>query len=208
MRMQIRRLTRLTNAFQQEVGESVVRAVPALRLLQLLPGPYDNPRHARDGIGADRSRLDDRRIAGNARLGHYRTVMPRSASRSSTSRKLRANRWYSQTAWLMTSGGKRWRRYSDSMSRLSPTAVNLTMPRDWLMSLETGPLYIEPASPWENGFCESFNGKLRDECLNGEIFYSPTGGRWRTGARAAGSAPPGQTTRHRAVNHCPSSAHT
>ena len=27
-------------------------------------------------------------------------------------------------------------------------------------------------SPWENGYCESFNGKLRDECLNGEIFYS------------------------------------
>jgi putative transposase len=26
--------------------------------------------------------------------------------------------------------------------------------------------------PWENGYCESFNGKLRDECLNGEIFYS------------------------------------
>src|SRR5690242_9958793 len=34
------------------------------------------------------------------------------------------------------------------------------------------PLYIEPGSPWENGYCESFNGKLRDECLNGEIFYS------------------------------------
>lgn len=31
---------------------------------------------------------------------------------------------------------------------------------------------IEPGSPWENGYCESFNGKLRDECLNGEIFYS------------------------------------
>ena len=30
----------------------------------------------------------------------------------------------------------------------------------------------EPGSPWENGYCESFNGKLRDECLNGEIFYS------------------------------------
>jgi putative transposase len=44
--------------------------------------------------------------------------------------------------------------------------------RDWLMSLGTGPLYIEPGSPWENGYCESFNGKLRDECLNGEIFYS------------------------------------
>ena len=33
-------------------------------------------------------------------------------------------------------------------------------------------LYIEPGSPWENGFCESFNGKLRDELLNGEIFYT------------------------------------
>jgi putative transposase len=36
----------------------------------------------------------------------------------------------------------------------------------------TQPLFIEPGSPWENGYCESFNGKLRDECLNGEIFYS------------------------------------
>jgi putative transposase len=33
-------------------------------------------------------------------------------------------------------------------------------------------LYITPGSPWENGYCESFNGKLRDECLNGELFYS------------------------------------
>ena len=33
-------------------------------------------------------------------------------------------------------------------------------------------MYIEPGSPWENGYCESFNGKFRDECLNGEIFYS------------------------------------
>ena len=33
-------------------------------------------------------------------------------------------------------------------------------------------LYIEPGSPWENGYKESFNGKLRDELLNGEIFYT------------------------------------
>jgi transposase InsO family protein len=33
-------------------------------------------------------------------------------------------------------------------------------------------LYIEPGSPWENGYCESFNSKLRDEFLNGEIFYT------------------------------------
>src|SRR6187401_2931890 len=44
--------------------------------------------------------------------------------------------------------------------------------RKWLQTIGTRPLYIEPGSPWENGYCESFNGKLRDECLNGEIFYS------------------------------------
>ena len=44
--------------------------------------------------------------------------------------------------------------------------------RHWLAKLGTGTLYIEPGSPWENGYCESFNGRLRDECLNGEIFYS------------------------------------
>ena len=44
--------------------------------------------------------------------------------------------------------------------------------RQWLAKLGTGTLYIEPGSPWENGYCESFNGRLRDECLNGEIFYS------------------------------------
>ena len=44
--------------------------------------------------------------------------------------------------------------------------------REWLAGLGTRPLYIEPGSPWENGYCESFNGKLRDECLNQEIFYS------------------------------------
>jgi len=44
--------------------------------------------------------------------------------------------------------------------------------RQWLAKVGTGTLYIEPGSPWENGYCESFNGKLRDECLNGELFYS------------------------------------
>jgi transposase InsO family protein len=44
--------------------------------------------------------------------------------------------------------------------------------RDWLPKVGANTLYIEPGSPWENGYCESFNGKLRDEFLNGEIFYS------------------------------------
>jgi transposase InsO family protein len=42
--------------------------------------------------------------------------------------------------------------------------------RKWLGKVGTGTLYIEPGSPWENGYCESLNGKLRDEFLSGEIF--------------------------------------
>jgi putative transposase len=45
--------------------------------------------------------------------------------------------------------------------------------RLWLINTGAKILYIEPGSPWENGYCESFNSKLRDEFLNGEIFYSP-----------------------------------
>ena len=44
--------------------------------------------------------------------------------------------------------------------------------RDWLKRVGVKTLFIEPGSPWENGYNESFNGKLRDECLNGEMFYS------------------------------------
>ncbi len=42
--------------------------------------------------------------------------------------------------------------------------------RDWLTELGVKTLFIEPGSPWENGYIESFNGKLRDELLNREIF--------------------------------------
>ena len=44
--------------------------------------------------------------------------------------------------------------------------------REWLDRLGSQTLFIEPGSPWENGYNESFNGKLRDELLNGEIFYN------------------------------------
>jgi len=44
--------------------------------------------------------------------------------------------------------------------------------RDWIKSVGVKTAYIEPGSPWENGYNESFNGKLRDELLNREIFYS------------------------------------
>ncbi len=44
--------------------------------------------------------------------------------------------------------------------------------RHWLKRLGVQTLFIEPGSPWENGYNESFNGKLRDELLNREIFYT------------------------------------
>ncbi len=42
--------------------------------------------------------------------------------------------------------------------------------RDYLATAEVQTLYIEPGSPWENGYCESFNSKMRDEFLNEEVF--------------------------------------
>jgi putative transposase len=42
--------------------------------------------------------------------------------------------------------------------------------REWLSKIGVQTLFIEPGSPWENGYIESFNGKFRDELLNGEIF--------------------------------------
>ena len=44
--------------------------------------------------------------------------------------------------------------------------------RRWLEQSGVGPLYIEPGSPWENAYVESFNGKLRDELLDRELFLS------------------------------------
>ena len=44
--------------------------------------------------------------------------------------------------------------------------------RDWIAAVGAKTAYIEPGSPWENGYCESFNARFRDELLNGEIFYS------------------------------------
>jgi transposase InsO family protein len=55
----------------------------------------------------------------------------------------------------------------------------------WLKTLQVEPLYIEPGSPWENGYIESFNGKMRAQFLNGELFYTCKEAqimteRWRT----------------------------
>ena len=56
---------------------------------------------------------------------------------------------------------------SDDGPELTARAV-----RNWLPRVGASPLFIEPGSPWENGYVESFNGKLRDEFLDREIFYT------------------------------------
>lgn len=56
---------------------------------------------------------------------------------------------------------------SDNGPEFVATAV-----REWLERVGVQTLFIEPGSPWENGYVESFNGKLRDELLNGELFVS------------------------------------
>ena len=56
---------------------------------------------------------------------------------------------------------------SDNGSEFTAKAV-----RQWLGNTGVRTLYIEPGSPWENGYCESFNSKLRDELLDREIFYT------------------------------------
>lgn len=56
---------------------------------------------------------------------------------------------------------------SDNGSEFTATVL-----KDWLRTLNVRTAFIEPGSPWKNGYNESFNGKLRDELLNGEIFYT------------------------------------
>jgi transposase InsO family protein len=56
---------------------------------------------------------------------------------------------------------------SDSGSEFVAKAV-----REWISAVGAKTAYIEPGSPWENGYCESFNSKLRDELLKGGIFYT------------------------------------
>ena len=71
--------------------------------------------------------------------------------------------------WLFVTRGVPEHIRSENGSEFTATAV-----RTWLHKVGVQTLYIEPGSPWENGYIESFNGKLRDELLNGEIFYTLT----------------------------------
>ena len=83
--------------------------------------------------------------------------------------------------------------------------------RRWLAALAVQTLFLEPGRPWENGYVESFNGKLRDELLDREIFYTLTEAKvlieqWRRQYntvrphRALGSRPPAPEATMRTPN--------
>src|SRR3954447_18619309 len=67
--------------------------------------------------------------------------------------------------------------------------------RGWIGGVGAKTAFIEPGSPWENGYVESFNGKLRDELLNAEVFNTLAEARvlieqWRVHYESSGSAAP------------------
>jgi transposase InsO family protein len=80
-------------------------------------------------------------------------------------RKLNHDDVLDRLSWLMATRGVPGHIRSDNGSEFTAQAV-----RDWLKRLEVKTLYITPGSPWENGYIESFNGKLADELLEREVF--------------------------------------
>lgn len=82
-------------------------------------------------------------------------------------RRLTSDDVLERLAWLMATRGVPQHIRSDNGPEFAAKAV-----RAWLARVGVQTLFIEPGSPWENGYVESFNGKLRDELLNGEIFYT------------------------------------
>ena len=82
-------------------------------------------------------------------------------------RSIRSSDVIETLAELMTAKGVPEHIRSDNGPGFTAKAV-----REWLGKVGAKTLYIEPGSPWENGYVESFNGKLRDELLDREVFYT------------------------------------
>ena len=80
-------------------------------------------------------------------------------------RRLDSDDVLERLTWLMATRGVPAYIRSDNGSEFTAKVV-----RDWLWRVGVKTLFIEPGSPWENGYNESFNGKLRDELLNAEVF--------------------------------------
>ncbi len=74
--------------------------------------------------------------------------------------------------------------------------------KGWITGVRASTAYIEPGSPWENGYVESFNGKLRDELLNAEVFNTLAEAQvlieqWRGTTTRCGRTPRSATDRPR-----------
>jgi len=82
-------------------------------------------------------------------------------------RRLNSDDVLERLSWLFATRGVPEHIRSDNGPEFTATVV-----REWLERVGVRTSFIEPGSPWENGYVESFNGKLRDELLNGEIFYT------------------------------------
>ena len=82
-------------------------------------------------------------------------------------RTLKSDDVLERLAWLFVTRGVPEHIRSDNGPEFTARVV-----REWLKRVDVKTLFIEPGSPWENGYCESFNGKLRDELLDREIFYT------------------------------------
>ena len=80
-------------------------------------------------------------------------------------RTLKSDDVLERIAWLMATRGVPGHIRSDNGPEFTATAV-----RAWLAKVGVKTLFIEPGSPWENGYVESLNGKLRDELLDREVF--------------------------------------
>lgn len=80
---------------------------------------------------------------------------------------LRSDDVLERLSWLFATRGVPEHIRSDNGPEFTAKVV-----RQWLARVGVKTLFIEPGSPWENGYVESFNGKLSDELLSGEIFYT------------------------------------
>jgi len=82
-------------------------------------------------------------------------------------RRLRSIEVLERLAALFVTEGVQAQAHSDNGAEFTAQPV-----RWWLEALDVETLFIEPGSPWENGYVEPFNGKLRDKLLDHEIFYT------------------------------------
>jgi transposase InsO family protein len=117
--------------------------------------------HVRDTLGRDE--VTERRAC--RVLGQARNTQRWKASVADDERQL-----VKRIVWMTREYGRYGYRRITALLRAEGWWVNHKRVREWLERVGVKTLYIEPGSPWENGYVESFNGKLRDQLLAREVF--------------------------------------